>query len=109
MKKFSPGVSYQGDLMQWLRDPVTAAEYLNAVLEENDRKLFLKSLRNVIEAQGGMTHFSRKTKINRVSLYKMLSGKGNPGFENIFFILQAAGMKIQAAPNLPKTGPRKAA
>jgi probable addiction module antidote protein len=91
-----PAVSHHEFLMKFLKDPEAASEYLNAALEAGDKKAFLMALRNVIEARGGMTRIARKSKINRVSLYKMLSGNGNPGFGNILLILQIAGIRFQA-------------
>lgn len=52
--------SYQAELIESLRDPREAAEYLNAALEEVDPELFLLALRNVAEAQGGGGSASRK-------------------------------------------------
>ena len=87
--KFPPTVSHHDWLIKRLKaDPEEAAGYLNAALEAGDKKAFLMALRNVIEARGGMTRVARASKMNRVSLYKMLSGDGNPGFGNILLILQ---------------------
>jgi probable addiction module antidote protein len=96
--KFPPTVSYHDWLIRSLKDPVAASEYLNAALEAGDKKAFFMALRNVIEARGGMTRIARSGKMNRVSLYKMLSGKGNPGFLNIMILLQHAGIRFQASP-----------
>ena len=46
---------YEDDLHGWLQDPVNAAGYLAAVLEENDADTMLVALRDVAKAQGGMT------------------------------------------------------
>ena len=92
-----PAISYHDSLIENLKDPCEAAAYLNAALENGDGKAFLLALRNVLEAQGGMTKVSRRTKINRVSLYKMLSKGGNPEFESILSLLKAAGIKFQIA------------
>lgn len=98
MKKYPPAVSHHDWLIKRLKaDPEEAAGYLNAALEAGDKKAFLMALRNVIEAQGGMTRVARASKMNRVSLYKMLSGNGNPGFGNILLILQTAGIRFKAA------------
>ena len=70
--------AYQADLIESLRDPGEAEEYLNAALEEDDPELFLLALRNVAEARGGVAQLADKTKLNRESLYKMLSRRGNP-------------------------------
>lgn len=91
-----PFVDHYERLTKELRaDPELASEYLNAALEEGDRKAFLMALRNVIEARGGMTRIAKASKINRVSLYKMLSGNGNPGFGNILLLLQIAGIRFK--------------
>jgi probable addiction module antidote protein len=98
MKKVPPAVSHHDWLIKSLRaDPEEASGYLNAALEAGDKKAFFMALRNVIEARGGMTRFAKASKINRVSLYKMLSGKGNPGFLNILVLLQHAGLRFQAS------------
>ncbi|MFH0985938.1 MAG: transcriptional regulator [Candidatus Omnitrophota bacterium] len=94
--KVPPSVSHHEFLMKYLKDPEAASGYLNAALEAGDKKAFLMALRNVIEARGGMTRMSKTSKINRVSLYKMLSGNGNPGFGNILLLLHLAGIQFKA-------------
>ncbi len=97
--KYVAAVSHHDWLIKRLKaDPEEASGYLNAALEAGDKKAFLMALRNVIEARGGMTRIARASKINRVSLYKMLSGKGNPGFLNILVLLQHAGICLHASP-----------
>ena len=64
--------SYQNDLIEALRDPREAEEYLNAALEEVDPELFLLALRNVAEAQGGMAQLADRADLNRESLYRTL-------------------------------------
>lgn len=82
---------YQDSLLQALRDPEEAEAYLNASLEENDPPLFLLALRNVAEAQGGMTKFAKRAKLNRENLYRMLSKRGNPELASLTQILDALG------------------
>jgi probable addiction module antidote protein len=86
--------SYQKDLVESLKDPCEAAAYLNAAIEENDRAIFLLALRNVAKAQGGMTSIAEKAKLNRESLYRMLSKKGNPEIESLYLILHAMGLRL---------------
>ena len=109
MKKFSPAVSHQKFLIQSLRDTGEASAYLNAALEGGDRRAFCLALKNVLDAQGGMSHFARKTRINRVSLHQMLSKKGNPGFDNILLLLQSAGVRFLVAANSSSKHPHKKA
>lgn len=87
--------SYQDDLISALGDPAEAAEYLNAALEDGNRDVFLLALRNVAEARmGGMTNLAQATGLNRESLYKMLSDKGNPELRSLSKLLHALGLKL---------------
>ena len=90
-----PWTSYYENLIIALKDPEEATAYLNAALEAGDREAFLLALRNVLEAQGGMTKASRSSKIHRVSLYKMLSKNGNPSLESILTLLNTIGVRLQ--------------
>jgi probable addiction module antidote protein len=90
---------YQAGLIEGLRDPREAEEYLNAALEEDDPELFLLALRNVAEAQGGVAQLAGKTKLNRESLYKMLSEKGNPEFKSLDVLLHALGFRLAVTAN----------
>jgi probable addiction module antidote protein len=91
MKK---SAAYQQDLIESLRDADEAKEYLNAALEEDDPELFLLALRNVAEAQGGVGQLAEKAKLNRESLYKMLSARGNPELRSLDALLHALGFRL---------------
>ncbi len=93
--------SYQKDLIETLKDPCEAAEYLSAAIEEGDRAVFLLALRNVAEAHGGMAAIAQKANLNRESLYRMLSGKGNPEIKSLYSLLHAIGLRlaIEAEPH----------
>jgi probable addiction module antidote protein len=86
--------SYQEELTEDLKDPSEAAEYLNAALEDEDPEVFLTALRDVAEAHGGMTRLSKRTKLNRENLYKMLSKKGNPELHSLGILLEALGLRL---------------
>jgi probable addiction module antidote protein len=90
--------SYQEDLINALKDPCEAAAYLNAAIEEDDRAVFLLALRNVAEAQGGMAALARKAHMNRESLYRMLSNKGNPEIRSIFTLLNSMRLRLTVEP-----------
>ncbi|MBI5410890.1 MAG: putative addiction module antidote protein [Nitrospirae bacterium] len=91
MKK---STDYRAELIESLRDPREAGEYLNASLEEDDPELFLLALRNVAEAQGGVAQLAEKTNLNRESLYKMLSERGNPELRSLDALLHALGFRL---------------
>jgi len=84
---------HQKSLLETLKDPKEAAEYLNAALEEGDNELFLLALKNVVKAYG-VTNIARKAHLNRENLYKMLSEKGNPELASLWSILNSIGLKI---------------
>ena len=86
---------YQEYLIEALADPVEAAGYLNAAIKDGDKELFLLALRNVAEARlGGMSKLAEATGLNRESLYRMLSDKGNPELNSLDKLLHALGLKI---------------
>ena len=92
MKRSQP---YQESLIAALADPLEAAAYLNAAMEEGDKELFLLALRNVAEARiGGMAKLAQATGLNRESLYRMLSEDGNPGLKSLDRLLRALGLRI---------------
>ncbi len=86
--------SYQKDLIEALKDHNEAAAYLSAAIAERDRAVFLLALRNVVEANGGMAAIAERANLTRESLYRMLSGRGNPEFKSLLSILHAMGFKL---------------
>jgi probable addiction module antidote protein len=86
--------SYQEKLLQDLQDPVEANAYLNAALMDEDPRIFLVALKNVVDAQKNVSRLARKAKLNRENLYRMLSVRGNPRFSSIVPLLGALGMHL---------------
>ncbi len=82
-------------LQESLKDPERASVYLSIAVEEyekdGDTRAFLLALRDVTQAQGGMAKLAQKTKLNRESLYRTLSGKGNPRISTLENILSNLG------------------
>ena len=93
-----PARDYHDDLLHDLKDPREAIAYLNAALEEGDKEAFLLAVRHVVEAQGSMTQLARVSKLHRVSLYKILSKRGNPGIDSLMSVLDAIGARLCIAP-----------
>lgn len=90
--------------LEWLKVPENAAAFLNAVIEDNDREAFLLALRDVAQAQGGMTAIAEKTHVSRSSLYKTLSKRGNPEFRNIANLLHGMGLRLTVEPAIQAHG-----
>lgn len=89
---------YQMDLIKALKDPEEAAAYLNAALAEGDRETFLLALRNVAEANGGMAVVADKAHLNKESLYRTLSRRGNPEIRTLFNLLHGVGLRLNITP-----------
>ena len=90
--------SYRSDLLESLKDPVEAVEYLNAALEEGEPEVFLMALRDVVDSFGGMSKLAASTSLNRENLYRMLSSKGNPEFFSLSAVLSAVGFRLAVEP-----------
>jgi probable addiction module antidote protein len=90
--------SYQRNLLEALKDPAEAAEYLNAALEDGEPEVFLLALRDVVESYGGMGKLATSTSLNRENLYRMLSTKGNPEFFSLSTVLDAVGFRLAVEP-----------
>ena len=101
-------MSYEEDLQESLNDPQEAFEYLKASFEDEDPRIFLLALSDVAKAQGGLASLSKKSGLNRESLYRTLSMKGNPKLQSIDSILHSLGMRLSVE-RLPAARKRKAA
>ena len=89
-----PSKNYDDFLLKTLRDdPLQAVEYLNTALEDEDKRVFLLALRQVAEAHGIGT-LAKRTHLNRESLYRTLSEKGNPEFSSLTSLLSALDLKL---------------
>lgn len=92
------GRRYKQFLQEQLQEPGAAAAYLNAALEDEDIHVFLLALRDITEAQGGMSHLASETDLNRESLYKTLSMRGNPRLSSLRSVLGACGLGLSVHP-----------
>ncbi len=90
--------NYQKALISRLKDTKEAAAYLNAALEDDDLRVFLVALRDVTEANGGISYLAKETQLNRESLYRTLSKQGNPTILNLFHMLDALGVVFSLKP-----------
>jgi probable addiction module antidote protein len=84
---------YENNLKADLRDPVEAAEYLNAALEDGSHEVFLMALKDVANAKG-ISEIARETKLNRENLYRILSAQGNPKLKSLNSVLHSVGLKL---------------
>jgi len=87
-------IPWEPYLINSLKNPKEAEGYLNAALEDDDPRVFLLALRDVAEAHGGMSKIAKTCKLNRESLYRMLSKKGNPSLESLSKLLSGMGFRL---------------
>ena len=88
------------DSAEHLNTDEDIALYLDACLEEagDDPAFIAKALGNIARARG-MSQLARETGLGRESLYKALSGEGNPSFATILKVIRALGVKLHAEAN----------
>ncbi|MBU1239639.1 putative addiction module antidote protein [Myxococcota bacterium] len=91
MKKVTE--KYLNNLKEDLLDPVEAAEYLNAALEDGSQEVFLLALKDVANAKG-ISEIAKDTKLNRENIYRILSTQGNPKLKSLNSLLHSVGLKL---------------
>ncbi len=90
------------DSAEYLKTDEDIVQYLEASLEEagDDAAFIAKALGTIARAKG-MSQLAKDTGLGRESLYKALSGEGNPSFATILKVIDALGVQLHAAPRHP--------
>ena len=79
---------------QLRKDPDFAAEYLKAALEDEDEpRVLLIALRHLAQAQG-IARVAKAAGIERESLYRALSARGNPRLSTLVAVTRAIGLRL---------------
>lgn len=83
------------DSTEHLQTEEDIALYLEACFEEagGDPAFIAKALGTIARARS-MTQLAKDTGLGRESLYKALSGEGNPSFGTILKVINALGLKL---------------
>ncbi len=83
------------DVADHLKTPYDMALYLEATFEEfgHDGRAILRALGGIARAQG-MTTVARRSGLGRESLYKALSGEGNPSFDTVLRVMDTLGLQL---------------
>src|ERR1700678_2139397 len=84
--------SYRDSLLRRLTNPAEAEAYLNAGLDDS-LPAFLKALKNVMQAHQ-MAKVAKESGVQRESLYRSFSERGNPTLATLSSVLAAMGLKI---------------
>jgi probable addiction module antidote protein len=94
--KRKPSISHDESVIRQIReDPEFAVEYLKAALEDSDEpKVLLTALRRITEARGGIAKVAKAAGIERESLYRILSARGNPRLSTLRAVVKAVGLKL---------------
>jgi probable addiction module antidote protein len=95
-KKDITSVSHDECIIRELRaDPKFAAEYLKVALEDTgEPAVLLIALRRIAEARGGIAKVAKAAGIERESLYRALSARGNPRLSTLVAVTKAVGLKL---------------
>jgi len=100
--KDKASVSHDEAMVKRLRKSrAFAAEYLKAAMEDTDEPaVLLVALRQVAEARGGIAKVAKAAGIERESLYRALSPRGNPRFSTLVAVTRAMGLTltVESAP-----------
>jgi probable addiction module antidote protein len=93
--KRKASVSHDEAVIRRLRaDPKFAAEYLKAALEDQDEpRVLLIALRHLAQAQG-IAKVAKAAGVERESLYRALSAKGNPRLSTLIAVTRAIGLRL---------------
>ena len=90
------------DAADYLEDLDDVVAYLEAAFEDGDPRVIAAALGDIARS-AGMTAVAEKTGLGRESLYKALSGDGNPGFATVLSVMNALGLRLR--PVLDDRGP----
>lgn len=86
------------DSAEHLQTEEDIVAYFDACLEEaGDDAAFIAHALGIIARARGMSQVARDTGLARESLYKALSGEGNPEFGTILKVVKALGLKLHAS------------
>lgn len=87
------------DASECLETPEDIAEYLNVVLEDmgedDDPRLLMMALRDVVKARGGVSALAREAGLNRAALSRALSGQRVPRLDTLSKLSAACGVKLR--------------
>ena len=81
------------DVVDYLDNEETIAEYLTAALEDGNPDVFLSAIADVAKARG-MSAIAQSAGLGRESLYKALAPGAKPRYDTILKVLNSLGVKL---------------
>lgn len=99
--KTKTSVAHDEVMVRKLRKGRTfAVEYLKAAMEDTDEpQVLLIALRQIADAYGGVAKIAKVAGIERESLYRALSPRGNPRLSTLFAVTKAMGLNLTVEAN----------
>ena len=93
--KRKTSISHDEAMIRELRaNPEFAAEYLKAAIEDSDEpKVLLIALRQIARARG-VANVAKAARVERESLYRALSPRGNPRLTTLMAVTKALGLTL---------------
>ena len=85
------------DVAKHLDSPEMITAYLAEVFSHGDARHIAHALGNVARAKS-MTEIAKRSGLTRESLYRALSGDGNPEFATILKVIAALGLELTPIP-----------
>jgi probable addiction module antidote protein len=85
------------DPAEYLDNEEAIAEYLTAIITENNPGLLAAALGDVAKARG-MTDIAKASGLSREALYKALRPNAQPRFDTINRVCRALGVRLVAQP-----------
>jgi probable addiction module antidote protein len=86
------------DPAEYLDNDEAIAGYLTDALETGD-SAFIADALGVVARAKGMKQIAEDAGLSRESLYRALSGRGNPEFSTVLKVVSALGLRLSATPS----------
>jgi DNA-binding phage protein len=94
VEMMSRSISYQEELIESLKDPLEAAPYLEACLEEENSEVLQLALNDVVEARQRMNELSEDVTALLAKLGELLSEKKESEIYCLSALLDALGFQL---------------
>lgn len=85
------------DASEYIEDDESALIYLEDAMDSGDAGHIASCIGDVARARG-MSAIAKETGMSRESLYRALSGDGNPQLSTVLKVLEAMGLKLSVEP-----------
>lgn len=92
-RKIMGTANYTDGLSERLQEPGYATAYLSEALKEGSQEVFMLALRDVAKARG-ISNIAKESNLNRETMYRMLSEKGNPNLSSLNKLLNTLGLTL---------------